>query len=89
MKLIIEKSFKKGWKRCEKRGCKKKDLSEIIEKIKLNKLEPRHCPHKWGNFKGIKDVWELHIKPNWLLLYKKDKGILYLLGTGTHADFNI
>ena len=90
MNIIIEKSFKKDWKRCKKRGCKQGDLSEIIEKIKLKKLESRHRPHKWkGDFKGIKDVWELHIKPDWLLLYKKDKDILYLLGTGTHSDFGI
>jgi mRNA interferase YafQ len=88
MKIVLEKSFKKDWKRCEKRGCQKNDLSAIINNIISDSLQDKHRAHKWqGNFRSHTDVWEVHIKPDWLLLYKRDENTLYLLGTGTHADF--
>ena len=38
-----------------------------------------------GNYAGI---WECHIEPDWLLLWKQDNDelILLLLDTGTHSD---
>lgn len=88
MEIKQEKSFKKDWKRCKKRGCSKENLAEIIKKIESHNIERKHKPHKWiGNFRGHSDVWELHIKGDWLLLYKIEGNTLILLGTGTHSDF--
>ena len=90
MEIVQTNTFQKDLKRCKKRGYKEKKFLEVIEKIKLKKLEPKHRPHKWkSDLEGKKDVWELHIKPDWLLLYRKDKDTLYLLRTGTHSDFGI
>ncbi|MBQ8806685.1 MAG: type II toxin-antitoxin system mRNA interferase toxin, RelE/StbE family, partial [Bacteroidaceae bacterium] len=38
-----------------------------------------------GKYAGI---WECHIKPDWLLLWRQDndKLVLLLLTTGTHSD---
>ena len=36
-----------------------------------------------GNFKGVRD---LHIAPDWLLLYEKPAGELVLIRTGSHAE---
>jgi mRNA interferase YafQ len=40
-----------------------------------------------GEFKKA-GIWECHIKPNWLLLWKQDntKFTLLFLNTGTHSD---
>lgn len=37
-----------------------------------------------GEFKGYRD---LHIEPDWLLIYKADDKDLWLARTGSHADF--
>jgi mRNA interferase YafQ len=36
-----------------------------------------------GSFKGYRD---LHIEPDWLLIYKRDQRNLWLVRTGTHTD---
>ncbi len=36
-----------------------------------------------GNWKDYRD---LHIEPDWLLIYKVDDANLWLVRTGTHAD---
>lgn len=36
-----------------------------------------------GNWKGYRD---LHLEPDWLLIYKIEEDILYLARSGTHAD---
>jgi len=89
MEIIQVKSFKKDLRRCDKRGCSRKDLKNIIEKITNYSSElKKHRVHKWvGHFRGYSDIWELHIKPDWLLLYKIEKDTLILLGTGAHSDF--
>jgi len=51
-------------------------------------IPPHYRDHPLkGNFKGER---ECHVEglPDWLLTYKKDKGrlVLILTGTGTHTD---
>ena len=36
-----------------------------------------------GNWKGYRD---LHIEPDWVLIYKVDAANLWLVRTGSHAD---
>ena len=53
-------------------------------------LEEKHRNHKWhGSYKKFQDIWECHIKPDWILLYKIEEGILYLISNGSHSDFKI
>mgnify|MGYP003805628503 FL=1 len=62
-------------------------LEEVVENLRTDKpLEQKHHNHELsGTFKSI---WECHIKPDWLLLYFKDKDVLTLtlIDTGTHSD---
>ena len=47
-------------------------------------LPARYADHPLkGNRKGFRD---LHIEPDWLLLYRIDAAELQLARTGTHAD---
>ena len=79
--------FKASYKLAKKRGLDISLLEDIIEKLRTDEpLEPKHRNHELkGNYKGI---WELHIQPDWLLIYEyaHDNLILYLTRTGSHSD---
>jgi mRNA interferase YafQ len=84
-RLATTKRFERDLKRVGKRG---KDLGKlflVVEKLRRGEeLEPRHRPHALtGNWKPF---WELHIEPDWLLVYELTDDVLYLVRTGTHAD---
>lgn len=79
--------FKKSVKRCKKRGL---DLSELQKVIRLlaekGTLPQEYKPHILsGKYAGI---WECHVKPDRLLLWKQYDStfILMFLETGTHSD---
>ncbi|MCL2074825.1 MAG: type II toxin-antitoxin system YafQ family toxin [Marinilabiliaceae bacterium] len=63
-------------------------LFEIVEILAQDKTLPeKNFAHKLkGQYVGI---WECHIKPDWVLMWQKDKDslILLLLNTATHSDF--
>jgi len=67
------------------------DLNLLLEVIILL-LQDKPLPEKnrvhelKGQYIG---VWECHIKPDWLLMWKEDRNklILLLLNTATHSDF--
>ena len=63
-------------------------LFEIVELLAQDKTLPaKNNAHQLkGQYVGI---WECHIKPDWLLMWQenKEKLVLLLLNTATHADF--
>lgn len=68
-----------------KRG---KDLNKLKEAVRLlaigEKLPPKYKDHPLkGNKKGLRD---LHIEPDWLLLYRTQDDFIILEATGTHSD---
>jgi mRNA interferase YafQ len=79
--------FKKDIKLAKKRGLKMELLDEVVTVLVTNgKLPSKYKPHVLkGNYKGL---WECHIKPDWLLIWKQDDGIklISLTRTGTHSD---
>ena len=77
--------FKKDFKRIKKRG---KDLDKFTEAVSLlltdSTLPERFEDHELaGNYKGVRDI---HIEPDWLLLYEKHPDELVLVRTGSHSD---
>lgn len=65
-----------------------KNLDKLKRVIKLllsgNPLPPRLRDHELTDpWKGTRD---LHIEPDWLLLYEMDDDELVLIRTGSHAD---
>ena len=72
-------------KRTEKRG---KDMAKLKAVLTLL-IEEKPLPRSFrdhalrGDWNGFRD---LHIEPDWLLLYRIDGGELQLARTGTHAD---
>lgn len=79
--------FKKNFKLCVKRGYPINELAEVITKLADDiSLEEKYHDHELtGQLKGIR---ECHIRPDWLLEYKKTETrlILTLVATGTHSD---
>lgn len=83
--VIYSGLFKRDLKRVEKRG---KDMSSLRAVLRLLLAgEPIPAAYKdhplKGNWKHYRD---LHIEPDWLLIYKVDNTNMWLVRTGTHAD---
>ena len=79
--------YNKDVKRAKKRNYNMAELYSIISKLANDEpLEERYRDHSLdGNWSGHR---ELHIRPDWLLIYQKKENllILELARTGTHAD---
>lgn len=83
--IVRSTSFKKDVKRAQKRGKDMERLKAVI--ILLLSDEPlperlRDHPLR-GDWVGYRD---LHIEPDWLLLYRKTDEVLMLARMGTHSD---
>ena len=81
------KQYKKDVKLAKKRNYKMDELYSVVEKLANDEiLEERYHDHSLeGNWA---DHRELHIRPDWLLIYQKKDNllILELSRTGTHSD---
>lgn len=86
-KLILANSFKKDYKLIKRRKYDIDLIDEVVELLLSGKKIPeKYCDHQ---LKGkLKKFRELHIQPDWILVYIKNKTelILTLSRTGTHAD---
>ena len=79
--------FKRDFRRILRQGYDIAALTEVIEKLANNEpLPENYHDHElkgdWNNFR------ECHIKPDWLLIYRKNEQelILTLTRTGSHSD---
>lgn len=85
--VIWTSRFKKGYKRCQKRGLPLEELKSVVEMLRTDLVldEKFHDHELSGAFAGTR---ELHIRPDWLLCYRKNNGVLTLtlVDTGTHSD---
>ena len=79
--------FKRAYRRVEKQG---KDMSAMRKVVGMlgegQPLPEKHKDHPLtGRWKGFR---ECHVQPDWLLIYKVDRGILVLTlaHTGSHAE---
>lgn len=84
-KILFTNEFKKEIKLAKKRG---KNLNKLIEIIgQLEKGEVLLAKYRNHKLKGeYEDRWELHIEPDWLLIYRKTLDIIVLERTGSHSD---
>ena len=87
LRLVLSSKFKKDLKRSQKRGKDLNKLYSIITKLQNQTLlDPSYKDHPLtGNYEGFR---ELHIEPDWLLIYaiKNDILVLSLTRTGSHSD---
>ena len=77
--------FRKDVKRAEKRGKDLNKLKQVLVLLLDGEILPerlRDHPLR-GNWNGYRD---LHIEPDWLLIYRIAGDELNLARTGSHAD---
>jgi mRNA interferase YafQ len=77
--------FRRDVRLAEKRGKDMAKLRHVLQLLIDNaRLPPRLRDHPLrGDWKGWRD---LHIEPDWLLIYKADSEAVRFERTGTHAD---
>ena len=86
---ILKKTsqFKASFKLAKKRGLNISLLEEVVNKLMEDKpLEEKYKNHQLAG--KFKDIWECHIQPDWLLIYRIEDAVLVLTlaRTGTHSD---
>jgi len=89
--LMASNTFKKDINLCYRRNLDLFLLETVVIKLARNeKLDEKYRVHK---FQGIakqtnEGIWECHIQPDWLLVWKQNDSelILILSNTGTHSD---
>jgi mRNA interferase YafQ len=82
---VISGRFKKDVKRAEERRKDMSKLKAVLDLLLTEQALPTSCndhPLK-GDWKGFRD---LHIEPDWLLIYRIEGDQLQLARTGAHAD---
>jgi mRNA interferase YafQ len=84
-RIIFTSQFKKDVKLAEKRH---KDMTKLLEVFRLlvgdETLPARYKDHRLtGNWQFHRDM---HIEPDWILLYRIDDEDVVMARTGTHAD---
>ncbi len=83
--LVASGRFKKDMKRAVKRGKDLRKLTAILDLLLAGKALPPKChdhPLR-GDWNGWRD---LHIEPDWLLIYRVLDDRIELAATGTHSD---
>ena len=85
LKVVFTKQFDKSMALYKKRGKKLEKAENYVELLRLQKPLPERCKDHLliGNYKGMR---ELKIEPDWLLIYRIENDVLYLIDTGTHSD---
>jgi len=84
-KIITTKQFDKDLKKAQKRNKNLNKFWDIIALLSENRpLQDKHQKHKLVGFK--EDIFECHIEPNWLLIWRIEDNKLILIRTGTHSD---
>lgn len=86
-KLLITQGiqFKKDFDKIRKQGKRLKLLFDIITILEYSlPIDPKYKDHPLkGDYKGFRDI---HIQPDWLLIYRIDNDKLLLYRTGSHSD---
>ena len=80
--------FKKDYNKMRSRNnFDENEFKIVIELLSNGELLPENIIIIYQSQNQI-GLWECHIKPDWLLIYKKsdDALILVLTRTGTHSD---
>lgn len=77
--------FKRDLRRAQRRGWDLEKLWRMVRALSnAERLPPNARVHKLGGKE--RDLWELHIEPDWLLIYENCEERLILRRTGTHSD---
>lgn len=83
--IIPSTAFRQDVKRLARRGSDRNKLRAVLDL--LTARLPLEVAHRDHALRGIWKGWrDLHIEPDWLLVYRVKSNNLELARTGTHAD---
>lgn len=87
LSISYTNQFKKDFKKVQKRGFNIAELETLVELI----VNEQPIPARYKNHKLIgdyKNIWDCHIKPDWLLLYELDveNREVTFVRTESHSD---
>ncbi len=86
-KVIYKRRFEKDYALCVRRGYRIGELDAVIKLLENGLPLPGSLKDHAliGDYNGCR---ELHIRSNWLLIYRRndDRLELVMLRTGTHSD---
>jgi len=83
--LLTTNAFEKDLRRVRKQGKDLDKLESVVNSLCQQKPLPASCrlhPLR-GDWAG---VWDCHVQPDWLLLYRLTPTELILVRTGSHAE---
>lgn len=89
LEVIISKSFKKDLKKYKHNNPVLEELQRVVDLLANEKQLPVKYRNHFlqGKFREYKNVQELHLKPDDLLVYfKVEKESITLVAIGSHAD---
>lgn len=86
MNIEYTKKARQDERKAGKRGKNLQKLDQILDDIQRGIPLPAHYrKHRlWQS--EYKDAWEVHIEPNWLLVYQIVGNTVLLIRSGTHPD---
>ena len=77
--------FRKDLKRVGKQGKNIDELESVVDTLQSGQvLDRKYLDHLLTG--DWKDHRECHIRPDWLLIYRYDEDILWLVRTGSHSE---
>ena len=84
-RVVFHTAFRKDVKRIEKRHWNMEKLKEAISVLaELENIPDEYGDHGLsGTCKGFRDV---HLEPDWVLIYKRDEIEVTFARTGSHND---
>ena len=86
-RIAFTAQLKKAYRRMKRRGADDHAIQVVIDLLAAGEPLPANYKDHLlsGNYVGLR---ECHIKPDWLLVYRKEAYILVLtlMRTGTHSD---
>ncbi|WCL53492.1 type II toxin-antitoxin system YafQ family toxin [Gimibacter soli] len=85
LRIQLATACKRDLRRLDKQGKDKSKFSEVVALLQAGETLPkRYQDHVLqGEWRGYRD---LHIEPNWVLIYKISGGDLHLARTGSHPE---
>ncbi|MDR1780025.1 MAG: type II toxin-antitoxin system YafQ family toxin [Tannerella sp.] len=89
--LTASNTFKKDISLCYRRNLDLDLLEDVIVRLaRGEKLDSKHRAHKLQGYAkpANEDIWECHVLPDWLLIWRQNDTdlILILTNSGTHSD---
>ena len=89
--LTASNTFKKDVALCYKRNLELDLLEAVVLKLaRGEELDKKYHAHKFHRMakQYNEDIWECHIQPDWLLIWKQNDTdlVLILSNSGTHSD---